>query len=132
VSSAWSNRMSSGPSLIKENPRSGCPSWNEETPRSNKNASTQETQISHLRPGQPVEIDIDSYPNAPWQGRVESIGQASGSEFAILPAQNATGNWVKVVQRIPVRIALQDDPGRPPLRAGMSATVIVDTGIDKR
>ena len=95
-------------------------------------ANFKETQISHLRPGQPVEIDIDSYPNAPWQGRVESIGQASGSEFAILPAQNATGNWVKVVQRIPVRIALQDDPGRPPLRAGMSATVTVDTGIDKR
>jgi len=91
-------------------------------------ANFKETQLTHIEPGQPVEIEIDSYPHQRWQGRVESIRDATGAEFALLPPQNATGNWVKVVQRIPVRIAVQQHEGQPPLRAGMSSTVSVDTG----
>lgn len=89
-------------------------------------ANFKETEIGKLQAGQSVEVEIDSYPDTPLQARIDSIGQASGSEFAILPAQNATGNWVKVVQRIPVRISLVPDDNQPLLRAGMSATVTID------
>jgi membrane fusion protein (multidrug efflux system) len=81
-----------------------------------------------VRSGMPVRIRIDTYPEHEWRGGVESISQATGAEFAILPAQNATGNWVKVVQRIGVRIAIASGPDDPPLRAGMSADVRIDTG----
>jgi membrane fusion protein (multidrug efflux system) len=91
-------------------------------------ANFKETQLAHIQPGQSVEIEIDSYPSQRWQGQVESIRDATGAEFALLPPQNASGNWVKVVQRIPVRIAVERHEGQPPLRAGMSSTVIVDTG----
>ena len=90
-------------------------------------ANFKETQLTHLRPGQSATIEVDTYPGRKWHGRVQSISEATGSEFAVLPAQNATGNWVKVVQRVAVRIALPHDPADPPLRAGMSATVTVDT-----
>jgi membrane fusion protein (multidrug efflux system) len=90
-------------------------------------ANFKETEIGDLHKGMPVAVRVDSYPDIEWDATVDSIGQASGSEFAILPAQNATGNWVKVVQRIPVRISLRPGPEQPPLRAGMSATVTVDT-----
>lgn len=92
-------------------------------------ANFKETDLTYVTVGQPAEIRIDAYPGRSWRGRVASISPASGAEFALLPAQNATGNWVKVVQRLAVRIAL-DDPGLGPvLRAGMSATVTVDTGV---
>ncbi|MGO9868066.1 MAG: HlyD family secretion protein, partial [Rhodomicrobium sp.] len=68
------------------------------------------------------------YPGQVWKGTVESIAPASGSEFSILPAQNASGNWVKVVQRIPVRVKLNPAPGQPPLRSGISVSVDIDTG----
>jgi membrane fusion protein (multidrug efflux system) len=90
-------------------------------------ANFKETQLTHLRPGQSATIEVDTYPGRKWHGRVQSISEATGSEFAVLPAQNATGNWVKVVQRVAVRIALPHDPADPPRRAGMSATVTVDT-----
>ena len=90
-------------------------------------ANFKETDLAHVRKGQPVQIEIDTYGRRKWAGRVESIAQATGAEFAILPPQNASGNWVKVVQRIPVRIAVLTEPGDPPLRSGMSATVRVDT-----
>src|SRR5262245_27176307 len=90
-------------------------------------ANFKETDLAHVRKGQPVRIEIDTYGRRKWSGRVESIAQATGAEFAILPPQNASGNWVKVVQRIPVRIAVLTEPGDPPLRAGMSATVRIDT-----
>lgn len=89
-------------------------------------ANFKETELGRLRPGQPVEIEIDSYPDHTWHGRIDSIAQASGAEFAILPPQNATGNWVKVVQRIPVRIAIDEQGDTPTLRAGMSSIVSVD------
>jgi membrane fusion protein (multidrug efflux system) len=95
-------------------------------------ANFKESELEHLRPGQSVEVKIDSYPDTHWDGTVDSIGQATGAEFALLPAQNATGNWVKVVQRIPVRIRLAHKDDEPALRSGMSAIVTVDTGRNPR
>jgi len=91
-------------------------------------ADMKETDLTHVKPGDPVAIAIDTYPGRIWSGRIESISPASGSEFSILPAQNASGNWVKVVQRIPVRIGVTRQPSDPVLRAGMSVVVEVDTG----
>lgn len=91
-------------------------------------ANLKETDLTYARAGNPVEIVVDTYPNKVWSGRIESIFPATTSEFSILPAQNAGGNWVKVVQRIPVRISIERKPGDPPLRAGMSTVVTVDTG----
>jgi membrane fusion protein (multidrug efflux system) len=91
-------------------------------------ANFKETALAHMRPGQQVKISVDAYPDYTWTGRVQSLSQATGAETSILPAQNATGNWVKVVQRLPVRVAVAPQPGAPPLRAGMSTSVEVDTG----
>jgi membrane fusion protein (multidrug efflux system) len=91
-------------------------------------ASPKETQLTDVRAGQPVRMTVDTYPGQAWGGRVTSISPASGSEFAVLPAQNTSGNWVKVVQRIPVRIEVEPAAGQPPLRAGMSVEVAIDTG----
>jgi len=81
-----------------------------------------------VHPGLPVTIHVDTFPAHQWKGTVASISQATGAEFSILPPQNATGNWVKVVQRIPVRIAIAADAQGPALRSGMSTTVEIDTG----
>ena len=89
-------------------------------------ANFKETDIADIRVGQPVTIEIDSYPDLQFHGTVESLGAGTGSEFSILPAQNATGNWVKITQRVPVRITI-DGPPEPPLIAGLSAYVRVDT-----
>ncbi len=94
-------------------------------------ANLKETQLTHVRVGQPVQIEVDTYPSRAWSGMVESISQATGAEFSILPAQNATGNWVKVVQRVPVRIRVNVRPGDPPLRAGMSTEVAIETGQER-
>ena len=91
-------------------------------------ANFKETDLTYLRPNQSVEVRIDTYPGYAWRGTVQSLSEATGSEFALLPAQNATGNWVKVVQRVAVRITLDHGENDPPLRSGMSATVTVDTG----
>jgi membrane fusion protein, multidrug efflux system len=91
-------------------------------------ANVKETDLTYVKPGDPVTIEIDTYPAHVWTGSVESISPASGAEFSILPPQNASGNWVKVVQRIPVRIRIDRQPGAPILRAGMSVTVGIDTG----
>lgn len=95
-------------------------------------ANFKETDLEWVRPGEPVRIEIDTYRDHEWHGRVESIAQATGAEFALLPPQNASGNWVKVVQRIPVRIAIDGKPDDPPLRSGMSAYVEIDTGPHRR
>ncbi|HEX4738595.1 MAG TPA: HlyD family secretion protein [Allosphingosinicella sp.] len=89
-------------------------------------ANYKETDLRNMAPGQPAEIKLDAYPSHKICGHVASIGRGTGSEFSVLPAQNATGNWVKVTQRVPVRIAIDCDPGRP-LLAGLSANVTVDT-----
>ena len=81
-----------------------------------------------VRQGQSVTFTVDAYPGIEWKGKVESLSPATGAEFSILPPQNATGNWVKVVQRLPVRLAIEPDAAKPPLRMGMSAIVTIDTG----
>jgi membrane fusion protein (multidrug efflux system) len=86
-----------------------------------------ESDITWVRDGQPVSITVDTYPGQTWTGVVESISPASGSEFSILPAQNSSGNWVKVVQRIPIRVKITGGPADLPLRDGMSAEVSIDT-----
>lgn len=90
-------------------------------------ANFKETELTDITPGQRVQISVDTYPGYEWDGEVESISPATGSEFSILPAQNATGNWVKVVQRIAVRIRPLPKEGAPVLRTGMSADIHVDT-----
>ncbi len=90
-------------------------------------ANVKETQLTHVRPGQKVTIEVDTYPDIEFTGTVQSISPGTGSEFSILPAQNATGNWVKVVQRVPVRVKLSDTVRLEILRAGMSTTVRIDT-----
>lgn len=97
-----------------------------ETERTWVEANFKETQLTGITAGMPVEITVDAYPGLALAGHVDSIGAATGAEFALIPAQNATGNWVKVVQRVPVRIVL-DSGDSDNLRAGMSAAVKVDT-----
>ena len=91
-------------------------------------ANPKETELTGIEPGQPVTISVDTYPDARWEGKVASISPASGSSFSLLPAQNTSGNWVKVVQRIPMRVSIDNKSGQPPLRVGMSVNVEVDTG----
>lgn len=93
-------------------------------------ANYKETDLDHMRVGQPAKIEVDAYPGMEVRGRVASIGAGTGSEFSVLPAQNANGNWVKVTQRVPVRIAIDGKTARP-LIAGLSADVTVDTQPDK-
>jgi membrane fusion protein (multidrug efflux system) len=90
-------------------------------------ASPKETELTYVRPGQPVAISVDTYPGVEWSGTVDSVSPASGASFSLLPAQNTSGNWVKVVQRIPMRIRIDTPADLPPLRVGMSVTVDVDT-----
>lgn len=91
-------------------------------------ANFKETQLAAIRLGMPAEVIVDAMPGSHIEGTVTSIGAATGSEFSLIPAQNATGNWVKVVQRIPVRIDFEAVNSEVPLRSGMSALVSVDTG----
>jgi len=95
-------------------------------------ANFKETDLTRVRAGQAVTIRIDTYPDYTWHGTVTSISQATGAEFALLPPQNASGNWVKVVQRIPVRIEVPVRGSDPPLRIGMSANIDIDTGHQRR
>jgi membrane fusion protein (multidrug efflux system) len=89
-------------------------------------ANFKETDLNRMKVGQPAVIQFDAYPDVKLKGHVASIGAGTGSEFSILPAQNANGNWVKVTQRVPVRIAIDDAPPRQ-LIAGQSAHVRIDT-----
>ena len=92
-------------------------------------SNPKETELTYVRSGQPVTVTVDTYPDAEWHGTVESISPAASQEFSLLPAQNTSGNWVKVVQRVPMRVRVDTTDGNlPPLRAGMSVEVGVDTG----
>jgi membrane fusion protein, multidrug efflux system len=92
-------------------------------------SNPKETELTNVRPGQPVTVTVDTYPDVEWHGAVDSISPAAAQEFSLLPAQNTSGNWVKVVQRIPMRVRVDtSDKSLPPLRAGMSVEVEVDTG----
>ena len=91
-------------------------------------AEPKETELTYVRPGQPATVTVDTYPGREWHGTITSLGPAAQSEFSLLPAQNTSGNWVKVVQRIPLRVQIDAEKGMPPLRAGMSVEVSIDTG----
>ena len=90
-------------------------------------ANLKEIHLTYVEVGQLATIVVDAYPDLVWNAVIESISPATGAEFALLPPQNATGNWVKVVQRVPVRLRLEDVPGAPRLRAGMTVEVSIDT-----
>jgi membrane fusion protein (multidrug efflux system) len=89
-------------------------------------ANFKEDQLAHMKVGQPVSIKVDAYPDADIKGHVASFSPGTGQAFSALPAQNATGNWVKVVQRLPVRISFDQPPPGMAARAGLSAKVTVD------
>jgi membrane fusion protein, multidrug efflux system len=95
-------------------------------------ANLKETDLTYIHPGEPVAISIDTFPGRTWRGTVTSIAPATGAQFSVLPSENSSGNWVKVVQRLPVRIDF--DPGQETamLRAGMSVTADVDTGHKRK
>ena len=95
-------------------------------------ANFKETELTHVRVGQKATVVLDTYPDTTWEAIVESVSPATGAEFALLPPQNASGNWVKVVQRLPVKLRLLPHVGEPPLRAGMTATVRIDTERQRR
>ena len=90
-------------------------------------ANLKEVDLEHLRVGQSATVVLDSLPDVEWEATVASIAPVTGAEFSILPPQNATGNWVKVVQRLPVRLELSDRSGLERFRAGLTATVSIDT-----
>lgn len=92
-------------------------------------ANFKETQVSRIKANQPVSIDVDMYPHHTFKGVVDSVGSSSDVTFSIFPPENATGNWVKVTQRFPVRIRILNEDARYPLRVGASATVTVDTTV---
>jgi membrane fusion protein (multidrug efflux system) len=91
-------------------------------------ANPKESDLTYVHAGQPASVSIDTFPGREWKGRVCSIAPGTGAQFAILPAQNASGNWVKVVQRVPLRFCFDANESTEGLRAGMSAVVSVDTG----
>jgi len=91
-------------------------------------ANPKETDITYLRSGQKVSMDVDAFPDRTFHGTVSAVSPGTGAQFAILPPQNASGNWVKVVQRVPVRIAFDPDQNTRDLRSGMSVKVEIDTG----
>lgn len=90
-------------------------------------ANYKETDLTKMHAGQTAEVEVDAYPGHKLQGVIDSIGAGTGAEFSLLPAQNATGNWVKVVQRVPVRVHLDQPPADLALRTGLSVSVTVDT-----
>ncbi|MEJ0010511.1 MAG: HlyD family secretion protein [Alphaproteobacteria bacterium] len=94
-------------------------------------ANFKETDLTRVRAGQPVTIAVDTYPGKTWHGTVASLTPATGNEFSLLPAENSSGNWVKVVQRLMVKVEFTDYDGKPPLASGMSSTVDIDTGANR-
>jgi len=92
-------------------------------------ANFKETELTHMRPGQTATVEIDTYPDIVFAAKVQSLSPGTGLTFSLLPAENATGNWVKVVQRLPVRLSFSELDPNHPLAAGLSATVEVDTGF---
>ncbi|WP_020696055.1 HlyD family secretion protein [Reyranella massiliensis] len=95
-------------------------------------ANPKESDLTYLKPGAVATITIDAYPGREWHGTVTSLAPATGAEFSVLPPQNATGNWVKVVQRVPIRLKVEMPADAPPLRTGMSAYVEIDTGHQRQ
>lgn len=90
-------------------------------------ANFKETQVAYIKPGQPVKIILDMFPKKVFQGEVDAVSSASGSQFSLLPPENASGNWVKITQRFPVKILIKNPDPAYPLRAGATATATIDT-----
>jgi len=88
-------------------------------------ANFKETQLENMKVGQPVKVEVDAYPHEDFEGHIESLSAATGARFALLPPDNASGNFVKVTQRVPVKIVLNHEDPQHPLRAGMSVNAIV-------
>jgi membrane fusion protein (multidrug efflux system) len=95
-------------------------------------AQMKETDLTYVKPGDHVDISVDTYPGRTFDGVVQSVSPAAGSEFSVIPAENTSGNWVKVVQRIPIKIRFQHAADMPIFRAGMSVYVSVDTGHKRK
>jgi membrane fusion protein (multidrug efflux system) len=91
-------------------------------------AQMKETDLTNVKVGAPVDVTIDTYPGRTWHGTVSAISAATSGAFSVLPAENSSGNWVKVQQRIPLKVRIARKPGDPELRSGMSAEVEIDTG----
>lgn len=94
-------------------------------------ANLKETDLTHLEVGQTAELEVDAYPGVTWRATLTSLSPATGAEYALLPPQNASGNWVKVVQRVPVRLEIEPMSDAPTLRAGMSVAVSIDTKFER-
>jgi membrane fusion protein, multidrug efflux system len=94
-------------------------------------ANPKETDLTYLNVGDSAEVTVDAYPGIVWKAKVTSVSPATGGEFSVLPAQNASGNWVKVVQRVPVKLAIEEAEQTPVLRSGMSVNVEIDTGHER-
>jgi membrane fusion protein (multidrug efflux system) len=91
-------------------------------------ANVRETDLTYVRDGQPATFTVDAYPGHVFKAKLQSFSPATGSELSVLPAENATGNWVKIVQRLPLKLTPMLEAGDPPLRAGLSVNVDIDTG----
>lgn len=91
-----------------------------------------ETDLTYVRAGQKVDVVIDTYPGVEWEGVVQSLSPATGAEFSVIPAQNATGNWVKIAQRVPVNISVTPKANAPQLQAGLSTQIEIDTGHKRK
>ena len=91
-------------------------------------ANFKESQLQYMRVGQPATLEIDAFPDLDLKARISSFSPGTGNSFSVLPAENATGNWVKVVQRLPVELTIDRIPADVPLHAGLSVQVTVDTG----
>ena len=115
------------PPVVDDYVRAGVPVFSLVGTRFWVEANLKETELTFVAVGQQATVSLDAYPGLRWKANVTSISPATGAEFSLLPPENATGNWVKVVQRLPVRLALQMPPDAPPLRTGISASVSIDT-----
>ncbi len=91
-------------------------------------ANMKETDLTYVHPGQPVNVTVDTFPGRVWHGTIQSIAPATGAQFSVLPSENSSGNWVKVVQRLPLRVIFDPSEDTSMIRAGMSANVQIDTG----
>jgi membrane fusion protein (multidrug efflux system) len=91
-----------------------------------------ETDLTYVHPGQPVDVAIDTFPDRVFHGTVAAIAPATGATFSVLPSQNSSANWVKIVQRLPLRIAFDPSDDTSMVRAGMSVTVSIDTGHKRK
>jgi membrane fusion protein (multidrug efflux system) len=91
-----------------------------------------ETDLTHVHAGQKVHVQVDTYPDVRWEGEVQSLSPATGAEFSVIPAQNATGNWVKIAQRVPVNISVKSNANAPQLQAGLSTQIEIDTGYKRK